>query len=101
MQGGGPYNEKKGPAAVIKVTRPSTWQKDFITNCKEYARMVFPKYVNVHRGRVVNKAEVCVVVRSLENFRRRAVDEMVTAGNRDVGKGRHYQSRTRKSAEEL
>lgn len=70
------YSKKNVLVPVAELTSPLTLQKDLTTKWNIYARTGLPKYVIVHRERVNNEAEDCVVVGSLEPFRKQTVDEM-------------------------
>lgn len=70
------YSEKGVLLALIEVAACLNWQEDSTTRWNEYACMGFLKYVLAHRGRVLYKAEGCVIERPLESCRGHAVDEM-------------------------
>lgn len=84
---------------VISATSASTLQKDLTVKWNEHAHTGFPNYVSVHGEGVETEAEGRLVVKSLQSFCDRAVNEMVGTEQEDVEGRRFCQRKMKNSAE--
>lgn len=60
------YSSQKVPTALTEVTNSTTCSNDLTAKRNSCARTEFPNYAVVHRKRVRNDAEGCVIVGSLK-----------------------------------
>lgn len=78
------YSSGIVPVAVIQVTSPTRWQEALTTECIQYARSMFPEYVDVGRKRVENKAKRFSTVGLPALLPGEAGDEMVTSEMKEL-----------------
>lgn len=89
------HSEKNVPVVLIKVISSSKWHEDLTTKRSEY-RTGSLSEMNVHREGVGNGANGCMIVCSLELFRRQTVDTMVRDGTKNVGEQKFRHGRPKK-----